>query len=121
MSDASSPVRSAARALLTQGVLPAHTSQQLAPFLPLLLVHLRAALTSPTAAVRLDALEALEALAGRAAQPMLAHHAAEVLGLYVEVLAEVTRAQGAELHVHKTHVKVCCRLLIQHGMHLSSF
>lgn len=72
---------------------------------------MRAALTSATAAVRLDALEALEAVAGRAAQPLLAHHAAQVLGLYVEVLAEVTRAQGAELHVHKTHVKVYERFL----------
>ncbi len=107
LNDPSPTVRTTLKSLITTALLPAHTPNQLAPFLPLLLVHLRAALTSPTTAICMDALEVLEALAGKLPEQLLAHHVTEVLGMYVDVLQGVESAHGAELHVHKGHVKVC--------------
>ncbi|GBF93242.1 hypothetical protein Rsub_05974 [Raphidocelis subcapitata] len=62
LSDGDGGVRDALLAMLRGAALPALGPAVLAPFLPMLMAHLEAAMTHLEGAVRLDALRALEAL-----------------------------------------------------------
>lgn len=112
LSDGDAPARAALLQLLRAAALPALGAATLAPFLPMMIAHLEAALTHLEASVRLDALSALEALAAaapRAFGPPGAH-LAPCLRHYTALLSRAHRGRSVKAQALTGLAKVVASL-----------
>jgi pre-rRNA-processing protein IPI1 len=97
VADGEQPVRTALRFLLRTAALPALGPAALAPFVPLFMAHLSAALTHLSADVRLDALAVLEALTEAAPQLMASdEQLCCSLGHYSGLLSRTNRGKSVK-------------------------
>jgi pre-rRNA-processing protein IPI1 len=97
VADGEQPVRTALLSLLRTAALPALGPAALAPFVPLFMAHLSAALTHLSADVRLDALAVLEALTEAAPQLMASdEQLCCSLGHYTGLLSRTNRGKSVK-------------------------
>jgi pre-rRNA-processing protein IPI1 len=97
VADGEQPVRTALLSLLRTAALPALGPAALAPFVPLFMAHLSAALTHLSADVRLDALAVLEALTEAAPQLMAGdEQLCCSLGHYSGLLSRTNRGKSVK-------------------------
>jgi pre-rRNA-processing protein IPI1 len=97
VADGEQPVRTALLSLLRAAALPALGPAALAPFVPLFMAHLSAALTHLSADVRLDALAVLEALTEAAPQLMASdEQLCCSLGHYSGLLSRTNRGKSVK-------------------------